>query len=151
MQNSSENTLKNGEMSDKTRFFRNLSLFSYITLLIWMLIWELFLIEQQANSRVFTLLLYIVPLMLPGWGIIKGKPYTHAWANFIVMFYLLHALTSLYVLDDQWWYALIELILAIGLFIGCSFYARLRGKELGLGIKKLKLEMAEEKARFEEK
>ena len=36
-----------------------------------------------------------------------------------------------------------------GLFIGCSMYARLRGRELGLGLRKLKDELADEKRAFE--
>ena len=80
---------------------------------------------------------------------LKDRPYTYAWANFIVMIYLLHGLTAIYAVENEAWYAAIELLFATCMFIGCSFYARLRGKELGLGIRKLKEEMAEEKAHFE--
>lgn len=136
-------------MATRTRFYRRLALFSYLGLVVWMPLWLYVLAEKQVLSAGFVFLFFILPLLLPGIGILKGKPYTHAWANFIVMLYLLHGLTSIYAVSEEWRYALLELVLATGMFIGCSFYARLRGKELGLGIKKLKQEMAEERAFFE--
>jgi uncharacterized membrane protein len=88
--------------------------------------------------------------LLPFKGLLQGKPYTHAWTNFIVMYYLLHGLTAVYAVEGERWYALIEIVLCCGLFTGCSFYARLKGRELGLGIRKLKEELLEEKQAFEQ-
>lgn len=136
-------------MSSKTKNFRVLTLICYFGLLAWLPIWLLFLSSENLLSTGFILLIYITPLLLPFRGIIEGKPYTHAWTNFVVMFYLMHGLTSIYAVSEEWFYALVELVLATGLFVGCSFYARLRGRELGLGLPKLKEEMAEEKAHFE--
>ena len=81
----------------------------------------------------------------------KGKSYTHAWANFVVLFYLIHGCTVVYAVQAERWYAAIEIILSTTMFIGCSAFARKRGRELGLGIKKLKDEMKDEKAYFEGK
>ncbi len=139
-------------MSFNTRFFRNLALYSFIGLLIWVPIWHLFLAEpsgRSANFEYFLAAIWTIPLLLPLKGILAGKPYTHAWANFIVMFYIIHGLTSIYAIEHETIYSLVELVFATGMFIGCSFYARMRGKELGLGIQKLKAEMADEKARYE--
>jgi uncharacterized membrane protein len=90
-----------------------------------------------------------MPILLPAKGLIQGKPYTHAWANFIIMYYLLHGLTAVYAVEGERLYALVEIILCTLLFTGCSFYARVRGRELGLGIRKLKEELLEEKQAFE--
>lgn len=139
-------------MSFNTRFFRNLALYSFIGLLIWVPIWHLFLAEpsgRSANFEYFLAAIWTIPLLFPLKGILAGKPYTHAWANFIVMFYIIHGLTSIYAVEHETIYSLVELVFATGMFIGCSFYARMRGKELGLGIQKLKAEMADEKARYE--
>ena len=136
-------------MINNTAFFRRLALFGYVGLLIWVPVWHFLLSQSIEKSSLFIILLWIVPLLLPARGLLTDKPYTYAWANFIVMIYLLHALTAIYAVENEAWYAAIELLFATCMFIGCSFYARLRGKELGLGIKKLKQEMAEEKARFE--
>jgi hypothetical protein len=54
-----------------------------------------------------------------------------------------------YAVEGERWYALVEILLCSVLFTGCSFYARIRGRELGLGIRKLKEELLEEKHAFE--
>lgn len=125
-------------MSDQTRFFRILALTSYFALLLFVVLWHFVFIPDSPYSVLFRLLFWVVPLLLPMQGIIQGKPYTHAWANFIIMFYLLHGLTAIYSNQDEWYFALTEIILASVMFIGCSFFARFRGRELGLGLKKLK-------------
>ena len=125
-------------MSDQTRFFRRLALTSYFALLIFIVLWHFVLIPDSPYSVFFRLLFWVVPLLLPMHGLIQGKPYTHAWANFIIMFYLLHGLTAIYSNPDEWYFALTEIVLASVMFVGCSFFARFRGRELGLGLKKLK-------------
>ncbi|MGI2066586.1 DUF2069 domain-containing protein [Shewanella sp. MF08487] len=81
-------------------------------------------------------LLWIVPLLLPAKGIFQGNPYTFAWASFVLCLYMLHALTLLYVTTDAFIFALIEVLLIGVLLIAFPFYARIRGRELGLGLKK---------------
>jgi uncharacterized membrane protein len=136
-------------MTFNTAFFRKLTLTSYVLLIVWLVVWHFFLTIDKNTSTTFTLLFWIVPILLPAKGLIEGKPYTHAWTNFIVMYYLLHGLTAVYAVHGERLYALVEIILCTGLFIGCSYYARMRGRELGLGIRKLKDELLEEKESFE--
>ncbi|ALS98437.1 DUF2069 domain-containing protein [Lacimicrobium alkaliphilum] len=123
-------------MSPKTRFFRQLALISYLSLLLWVLLWHFLLGEDEGYSVLFITLMWVVPLLFPLSGILRARPYTHAWANFVLMFYLLHGLTAVYALENERLYAAIEIVLASLAFIGCSFFARLRGRELGLGLKK---------------
>ncbi|MDP5029152.1 MAG: DUF2069 domain-containing protein [Paraglaciecola sp.] len=137
-------------MKFDTLFYRRLTLSSYFLLLVWLVIWHFFLTPDKATSTLFTVILWIVPILLPIKGLVQGKPYTHAWTNFIVMYYLLHGLTAVYAVEGERLYALVEIVLCSALFTGCSFYARLRGRELGLGIRKLKEELAEEKQAFEQ-
>ena len=55
------------------------------------------------------------------------------------MIYFLHSLTNLWVSSGmQQALALLELLLASLMFVGCTYYARYRGQELGLKIPKLK-------------
>ncbi|WP_100641250.1 DUF2069 domain-containing protein [Alteromonas facilis] len=136
-------------MSSTTKFYRVLALTCHIGLLLWVALWHFYLRDEQAFSTLFILLIYIAPLVFPLPGVIKGKPYTHAWANFIVMFYLIHGLTIMYAESHEWLYALIELVLATGMFIGCAVFARMRGKELGEGLKKLSVVMKEERDKYE--
>ncbi|KXI28918.1 DUF2069 domain-containing protein [Paraglaciecola hydrolytica] len=136
-------------MKFTTLFYQRLALSSYFLLFVWLVIWHFMLTPDKSTSTLFTLLFWIVPITLPLKGLIQGKPYTYAWTNFIVMYYLLHGLTAVYAVEGERFYAFIEIVLCCGLFTGCSYYARLRGRELGLGIRKLKDELREEQEAFE--
>lgn len=103
----------------------------------------------HESNPIAMMLVWLLPLLLPAHGLFKGKPYTAAWSNFIVMLYYMHALTVMYTDPDERHLAILEFILANCMLFGNGFYARLKGKELGLGLKKLKTEMAEEKTREE--
>ena len=116
---------------------RWLALSSYIALLVLMIVWQ-FATSYSEQSLLFRSLFYIVPLLFPLYGIIKAKPYTHAWANFILMWYFLHSLTMLYIAPEQRWWAVAELLLTSLAFVGCTWFARHQGRAMGLGLKKLK-------------
>lgn len=105
--------------------------------------------EAHQSNPLAKTLLWLFPLLLPFYGLVKGKPYTAAWSNFIVMIYFLHSLTIVYTDPDERHLAVIEFILANCMLFGNGIYARMKGKELGLGLPKLKEVMAEEKEREE--
>ncbi|MEF1174892.1 DUF2069 domain-containing protein [Vibrio sinaloensis] len=137
------------EMQPQTKRFRMLALFGNLALLAWIALWQLSLSPHPHISSTTLAIAWAIPLLLPLPGILAGKPYTHAWANFILMFYFLHGLTILYVDDGERWLAVVELLLATSAFFGNILYARARGKELGLKLKRLSKVEKEEKARFE--
>lgn len=141
---------ENQAMQPRTAFYRTLSLVGYFGLLGWMGIWYFLLVDTEY-SFAFIALVYILPLLFPMLGIVKGKPYTHAWASFIVLLYLMHGITAWYSIPEQWLYAFVEIIFSVVMFTGCSMYARLRGQELGHSLPKLKQVMEDEKQRFERK
>lgn len=123
-------------MSPTTSKLRWLALISYGLLLFWVVFWQVWLSTTHAYSALFIILIYALPLLLPLKGMIQAKPYTHAWANFITLFYLIHGITVAYAVANERGYAIVEIVLASAMFIGCSMFARLRGRELGLGLKK---------------
>lgn len=131
----SEVTSSNVPMSNRTRLFRKMALTGYFGLLLWIIIWHFF-VSNDEYSNLFLFIFWVLPLLFPMRGLIQGKPFTHAWANFVVMIYFLHGLTAIYT-EEQWWYAAIELLFATLMFVGCCYYARGRGRELGLKLKKL--------------
>lgn len=109
----------------------------YVLLVIMLSYWFI----QQGISGEYSMifsLLWLIPLLLPLKGILTGKPYTYAWASFILCLYMLHALTLVYVTETNLAFAVIESLLIGILLIGFPFYARIRGRELGLGLKKKK-------------
>lgn len=138
-------------MSAQTKNFRLLALTSHILLLVLMSYWCFFVESKRSYSALFLFLVYILPLILPLPGILRGKPYTHAWVNFFILIYFMHGLTVVYAEPSERMFAILELLLATAMFVGCCMFARLRGRECGLGLTKLKDEMTREKAFFEGK
>ena len=124
---------------DTIRNLRTLALASYVGLLALMIIWQVVCQCSDSDlSLTFRVGFWVVPLLFPLYGILRGHAYTHAWANFILMWYFLHSLTMLYVAPLERHWAIAELILTSLAFIGCTGYARLQGRALGLGLKPLK-------------
>lgn len=138
-------------MHAKTNIYRYVALCSHIALLSWIAIWQMTVVKAHSYSILFVFLIYLLPLLLPLYGVIRGKAYTHAWANFVILFYVLHSITVIYAVPAERWYGVVELFLASSMFVGCCAFARLRGRECGLGLSKLKDEMAREKQYFEQK
>ncbi|MCG9581835.1 DUF2069 domain-containing protein [Vibrio tubiashii] len=138
------------EMQSTTKLYRLLALFGNLALLAWIMIWQLSLSPHPHISSTTLAIAWAVPLLLPLPGILAGKPYTHAWANFVLMLYFLHGFTILYVDDGERWLAVVELVLTTLAFFGNILYARARGKELGMKLKRLSKVEKEEKARFGE-
>lgn len=119
---------------------RKIALFGYFSLLFFMPLWLLVLSPSASLSTSTTLILFTLPLLFPLKGLLQGNPYTYAWANFIVLIYFLHSLTTLWVLPSDIIWATLELIFATAMFLGCSYYAKYKGQELGLSIRKPKNE-----------
>lgn len=104
-------------------FFRLLTLFGYFGLLILIFSWHLFIQPLPAEFISITLALQLGPLMFPLRGLLHGKPYTHAWASYLALFYFVMGV----------WYAASHASLLLGIlicvfsmsfFVGAVFYAR---------------------------
>lgn len=107
-------------------------------LLVYMPVWLLIINPSQGLSPILSLLMFSLPLLFPIKGLVAGNPYTFAWANFVLMLYFLHSLTTLWVSQTDLLWATIELILTTTMFISGTYYAKYRGQELGLSIRKKK-------------
>lgn len=126
-------------MANRTRHFLVLGQLGFWGLWLLQPLWILWLAPPQLGNPYTLLFVLWLPLWLPLYGIIRQQPYTYAWANFIVMIYFIHSLTNLWVSTSViQLLAFVELLLACMMFIGCTYYARFRGQELGLKIPKLK-------------
>ena len=134
------------EKKPLTQRFQKMALVGYLGLLILMPLWLFVFSPREGYSLGFVFIVYIFPLLLPLRGFIKDNPYTYAWANFIVLIYFLHGLALLWIAIDELPYVLLELLFASLMFVGCTYYAKHRGQELGLRIRKLKQDLADEKA-----
>ena len=121
-----------------TATLKKIALTGYFSLLFFMPLWLLVLNPSDGLSPMLSLCFFTLPLLFPLKGLLAGNPYTYAWSSFVVMIYFLHSLTTLWVsADDRLWAAL-ELVFASTMFIASSYYAKYRGQELGLSIRKKK-------------
>ncbi|WP_375055553.1 DUF2069 domain-containing protein [Zobellella sp. DQSA1] len=121
-----------------TQLARKLALTGYFGLILWVGLWHGLISPHPELGAGFMLMLWLPWLFIPMVGMVRGNPYTHAWAIFLIMPYFLHALTLLWVDEGERWLALVELLLACTMFIGNIYYAKFRGRELGLSIRKKK-------------
>jgi uncharacterized membrane protein len=106
-------------------------------------LWLLWINPSEGLSPWLSLAMFTLPLLFPLKGLVKGDPYTYAWANFIVMLYFLHALTTLWVSSEDLIWASVELCLATSMFLAGTYFAKYRGQELGLSIRKPKSDSEE--------
>lgn len=121
-----------------TSTLKKVALTGYFSLLFFMPLWLLFLNPSQGLTPLLSLCLFTVPLLFPLKGLVTGNPYTYAWSSFIVMIYFLHSLTTLWVSPEDIIWASLELIFATTMFLAGTYYAKYRGQELGLSIRKPK-------------
>ena len=121
-----------------TSTLKIMTLTGYFFLLFFMPLWLIYLNPSQGLSPILSLCLFTVPLLFPLKGLIAGNPYTYACSSFIVMIYFLHSLTTLWVSPEDIIWASLELIFATLMFLSGTYYAKYRGQELGLSIRKPK-------------
>jgi uncharacterized membrane protein len=121
-----------------TQNLKKIALTGYFSLLIFMPLWLLVLSPSESLNTATTLVMFTLPLLFPLKGMLQGNPFTYAWSNFIVLIYFLHSLTTLWVLPEDIIWASLELIFATTMFLGATYYAKYRGQELGLSIRKKK-------------
>lgn len=108
--------------------FRRLSLFSFFGLMFTLLWWILLAPHSENYPTGAVLILLVVPLLFPMRGILYGKPYTHAWAGYLMLFYLAHGITELYSGDAYFIYPLLEIIFSTSFFVSSIIYIRLNAK-----------------------
>ncbi len=126
-------------LAAKTKLFLRLGRIGFLWLFLQIPLAVLWLDPPKLGSQWVLLALLWIPLWLPLLGILRGKAYTFAWANFIVMIYFVHSLTHLWVSEGlTMLLAVTELLASSLMFAGCTYYAKYRGQELGLKIPKLK-------------
>ena len=127
-------------MSSLVKKLNRLGLFGYFSLIVYYPILLLALTDSAENSRIayIPFVLFWLPLLAPVKGLLQGNPYTFAWSNFILMWCYLHGLTALWTYEGNMLFIFIELMLLTMAFIGNTYFARYRGRELGLALPKLK-------------
>jgi len=100
---------------------------SLIALIFLCLVWEGFIAPLKPSGSL--LILKAVPLLLPLFGILKGKRYTYQWAGMLILFYFTEGVVRAW--SDHGIsakLATIEIGLSVIFFICAIFYSRLTRK-----------------------
>lgn len=107
---------------------RTLTLLGYFSLLVGLFAWHLLISPSAKHLMSIIIFLQIGPLMLPLFGLLNGKLYTHAWSMYLAIFYFVIGV----------WYAGNDADLMIGLyviftsllfFLGTVLYTRHMGRQ----------------------
>jgi len=107
-----------------TRFFYATASISLIALIVLCVAWEAVLAPLRPGGS--WLILKVLPLLLPLFGILRGKRYTYQWASMFVLIYFTEGVVRSW--SDSGLtqlLALLEVILTIVFFLAVIFYAKL--------------------------
>lgn len=97
---------------------------SLIGLIALCLAWELWLAPLRPGGS--WLVLKALPLLLPLFGILRGRRYTHQWASILIQIYLLEGFTRAFSdAGAMRLLAIFEIMLALVFFVAVVTYARL--------------------------
>jgi len=97
---------------------------SLIALILICLSWEAWLAPLKPSGSL--LILKAVPLLLPLFGVLRGKRYTYQWSCMFILLYFTEGTVRAWA--DQGVsarLAMIEVVLSITFFVCAIFYARL--------------------------
>jgi len=97
---------------------------SLILLILLALAWETMLAPLKPGGSL--LMLKAVPLLLPLFGILRGKRYTYQWSSIFILLYFTEGVVRAWSdagISAQ--LALIEIVLSVVFFTCAIFYARL--------------------------
>lgn len=110
-------------MTSNTRTCHYVAITSLILLIALCLAWETILAPLRPGGS--WLMLKAVPLLVPLFGILRGKRYTYQWASMFVLFYFTEGVVRAWSdrgLSAQ--LALAEVVLSVMFFVAAIFYAR---------------------------
>ena len=115
-----------------------ITLIGYWGLVILIPCWNLWWFPSELYSNQSLTIFWLIPLVFPMFGLLKGKAYTHAWSGFIAVLYICHGLTALITSFDEIIPIILEILFATMFLLGGMYFARWRGVQLGLQLPKKK-------------
>ncbi len=136
-------------MAQFVKKLKIIGLSGYLGLVIYLPILILLLDPSSLSLSYITMTLFWLPLLFAIKGLVQGNPYTYAWSNFVLMWCYLHGLTAIWTFEGNKWFIAIEIVLLTMAFIGNTYFARYRGREMGLALPKIKELKEQEKALYE--
>jgi uncharacterized membrane protein len=107
----------------KPALLRNIASASLIGLICLGLAWELWLAPLRPGGS--WLVLKVLPLLIPLFGILGGRLYTYRWSTLLIWLYFTEG--SVRAWTDPYpgvWLGLLEVALSLTFFIAAAWYAR---------------------------
>jgi uncharacterized membrane protein len=104
------------------------SIASLIGLILLGLAWELWLAPLRPGGSF--LVLKVIPLLFPLFGVLRGKRYTYQWASMLILVYFTEGVVRAY--SDSGVSATlggVEIALSVLFFFCAIYYARLTGRQ----------------------
>ena len=111
-------------VTSNVRICHYLAICSLVGLIALCLAWETVLAPLRPGGS--WMMLKSVPLLIPLFGILRGKRYTYQWASMFVLFYFTEGVVRAW--SDRGLsasLALAEAVLSVGFFLAAIFFARL--------------------------
>ncbi len=95
-----------------------------LTLLVWTALAASLLAWISVGYSWLLCALAVLPLLVPLPGLVRGRPYTYAWASLFTVPYLVFALTELLANPAARWVAAVSLLLVFGWFCAMVLFLR---------------------------
>lgn len=103
-----------------------IALTGFFGLFALLMLWHTLLAPSVRFPVALVLLVTVLPLLLPMRGLLHGKPKSCAWAAYVSLIYFIHGSAEAYVNEAERLYAVLEVVFSLMLFLGATFYVRLR-------------------------
>lgn len=123
-------------MTDRPRGLatcRLLALAAHLALLGLVLAWYAWLAPPARAPVPLALALVAAPLLLPLPGLLRGRPYTHAWTSFLALPYFALGVDAVAAGVRPGWLGWAAVTASLTLFAAAVGYARLAGRAAARG------------------
>ncbi|MFY1021478.1 DUF2069 domain-containing protein [Ectopseudomonas khazarica] len=112
-------------LQPRMKLSRALSLFSFIALLLLLLVWNLAFADLHGARIGVVLAIQLLPLALLAPGIVLGNARAHAWACFVVNLYFIQGVLA--AIDPaRALFGVLEAVISFNLFCCALLYTRWR-------------------------
>lgn len=112
-------------LEPRMKLSRALSLFSFVALVLLLLVWNLAFADLHGARIGVVLAIQLIPLALLAPGLIMGNARAHAWACFVVNIYFIQGVLA--AIDPQRaLFGALEAVISFGLFCCALLYTRWR-------------------------
>lgn len=109
-------------------FYRLLTLICFFGLMLTLSCWIILPERSSLFPTASLLAIALLPLLFPLRGLLHGKPYTHAWNSFLMLFYFAFAVGELYSAPTFDFYPALTLLFSTVCFIASILFIRFNAK-----------------------